>query len=80
MQPDAPNTTSSKGDIKREATYPLDSQMSLQEKKARHNTGNNQPSHIWQSTRNIKALTCMKLFLYKQKCFFYQVDGYLWPH
>ena len=27
-----------------------------------------------------KALTYMKFFLYKQKCFFYQRDGYLWPH
>ena len=26
-----------------------------------------------------KALTCMKLFLYKQKLLFYQGDGYLWP-
>ena len=27
-----------------------------------------------------KALTCMKSFQYKQKLFFYQGDGYLWPH
>ena len=26
-----------------------------------------------------KALTSMKFFLYKQKCFFYQGDGYLCP-
>ena len=27
-----------------------------------------------------KALTCMKLFLYKQTLLFYQGDGYLWLH
>ena len=27
-----------------------------------------------------KALTCMKLFLFKQKLLFYQEDGHLWPH
>ena len=27
-----------------------------------------------------KAPTCMKYFLYKKKCFFYQGNGYLWPH
>ena len=27
-----------------------------------------------------KALTCMKIFLYKQNKLFYQGDGYLWPH
>ena len=27
-----------------------------------------------------KALTFMKFFLYKQKCFFCQEDRYLWPH
>ena len=27
-----------------------------------------------------KALTCMKLFLYKQKLLFYHGEGYLWPH
>ena len=27
-----------------------------------------------------KALTCMKIFLYKQKLLFCQEDQYLWPH
>ena len=27
-----------------------------------------------------KAPTCMKYFLYKKKMFFYQGNGYLWPH
>ena len=27
-----------------------------------------------------KALTCMKIFLYKQELLFCQGDGYLWPH
>ena len=27
-----------------------------------------------------KAFTCMKFFLYKQKCIFHQGDGYFWPH
>ena len=27
-----------------------------------------------------KALTCMKVFLYKQKMLFYEGDAYLWPH
>ena len=27
-----------------------------------------------------KALTYMKLFLYKLKLLFYPEDGYLWPH
>ena len=27
-----------------------------------------------------KALTCMKLFLYKKKLLFYQGDRYFWPH
>ena len=27
-----------------------------------------------------KAVTCMKIFLYKQELFFCQEDGYLWPH
>ena len=52
LQPDAPNTSeientpSSKGEKKREATSPLDSQMDLQEKKTRHNTGKDQPSNL----------------------------------
>ena len=27
-----------------------------------------------------KALTCMKIFLYKQELLFCQGDGYFWPH
>ena len=27
-----------------------------------------------------KAVTCMKIFLYKQELLFCQGDGYLWPH
>ena len=27
-----------------------------------------------------KALSCMKMFLYKQELLFCQRDGYLWPH
>ena len=27
-----------------------------------------------------KALTCMKIFLYKQEFLFCQGEGYLWPH
>ena len=27
-----------------------------------------------------KALTCIKIFLYKQELLFCQEDGYLWPH
>ena len=27
-----------------------------------------------------KALTCINFFLYKQKSFFFQGDGYLWSH
>ena len=27
-----------------------------------------------------KALTCMKIYLYKQELIFCQQDGYFWPH
>ena len=27
-----------------------------------------------------KALTCVKVFLFKQKMYFYKGDGYLWPY
>ena len=33
--------------------------------------------HVVKGIYLSKALTCMKLFLYKQKCFFYQGGGYL---
>ena len=38
---------------------------------------------LWRHFKGIypsKALTCMKIFLYKQELLFRQGDQYLWPH
>ena len=49
-------------------------------------TCNNKPNDVHKCSTFIKekylskALTCMKIFLYKQELLFCQGDGYFWPH